>query len=79
MERQNHPISLVQQSIYHALAAYRLETQAEVSLPTLSNERLTPPATRLLMSMIGTLSGDRKLCRNVCKKVMVVTDEIVSL
>lgn len=70
---QNKSPSLVHKSIIHAIRAYRLEVQAELALPCLSNERLTPPGTRLLMAMLGTIDQP-----SINKRVVRLTSEIVS-
>lgn len=65
-------------SFGHAIRAYKLEVKAESALPTLSNERLTPPATRLLRSMIGAISTRKLMWRRIFySRVLQTTTAIV--
>lgn len=75
---QHESVPLILESFRHAFRAYKLEVLSETSLPTLSSERLTPPTTRLLMAMLGTLNRASAVRRHVYQRVAAVTDEIVS-
>lgn len=71
---QHSSTELLKQCVNHALKAYRLEVHAEVALSGLSNERLTPPATRLLMAMLGAIGSKHP---GFHKKVLMTTEELV--
>lgn len=56
-------------SLGHALHAYRLESRLSLSLPTLSNERLTPPGSRLLMCLLGSIPKEFRFQDQIIREV----------
>lgn len=55
-------------ALRHALTAYRLETSIGLALPCLSNDRLTFPASRLLMCLLGCMTSMVRLQDRLAKE-----------